>query len=215
MNATRSTAACIAWTGPKKRYQEAAADVLDENGRPQPAWAWITTRCGDDLCIHPDHLLGHAPVRLAYPALVCVYCGRSGYTKDHLLPRHWSGDAKRHFVVTVPACGTCNSLLSDTLTWSITERRAICHARMRKRFHPVLRTIDRTPAELAEFGPTLRAHIEDGMARKAEVERMLAWPEDPDYDLRALQKSGIENGYISGLLEDQDERFWQHVRDAA
>jgi len=206
---------CTAWQGPPKRYQAEASIALEVEGREVAPWAWITPECGTENCLNPDHLRVKAPVHLSYPNRVCIYCGRPGHTKDHLLPRRWSGDAARRWVAVVPACGTCNSLLNDTLTWSITERRALCHERLRKHFRKVLRTVDHTPDELDEYGPTLRDHIEDAMAKKAEVLAMLEWPTDPDYDARALEHSGIEDAWVTGFLVPMAGELLEHVRAAA
>lgn len=196
--------ACHAWNGNPRHYQREAAHTLTVEGREPTPWSWITPRCDTPNCLEPDHLTVRTPVRLAYPHGLCIYCGRSGHTRDHLLPRNWTGDARRRFVVTVPCCGTCNSLLSDTLTWSITERRAIAHTRIRKHYQRALRTKDFTPTELAQFGRTLRAHVEDAIAKKAEVLRMLDFPTDPTYDARALQHSGIEDPWALGLILPED-----------
>lgn len=205
MKATHDqTKPCIIWTGEAKRYQTEAAAALVGCGMEPPHLSWITPTCLND-CLEPTHLRTHAPLRIAYPYGVCIYCGRPSATKDHLLPRAWSGETQRKFVATVPACGTCNSLLNATLTWSITERRDICHQRIRRHFYRALRTVDFTADELAEFGRVLRADVEDAMARKREVLRMLAWPDDPNYDLRALQHSGIEDPYAIGLLGDYQD----------
>jgi hypothetical protein len=206
---------CQPWTGAEKRYQTEAAVVLAVEGRDPQPWAWITPTCGTANCLTPEHLQVQAPIRLAYPWGVCIYCGRRAATKDHLLPRHWSGETRRHWVAIVPACGTCNNVLSDTLTWSITERRLICHERLRKHYRKVLRTVDHQPEDLAEMGRMLRQHVEDAMARKAEVLRMLAWPEDPAYDERALAHSGIEDAWVTGLLLIEDEELREHARRVA
>lgn len=196
---------CVAWEGGDRKYQAAAARSLELDGNSVTPYSWITPMCGNWLCLTSSHLKVHAPLRLSYPAGQCIYCGRSGWSKDHLFPRNWTGDAVRTFTVTVPACGTCNSVLGDVLTWSITERRAICHQRLRHRFRKALACLNRTPAELDEYGPTLRAVIEDGMAKRSEVERMLRWPEDAAYDQRALEQSGIEDPYIAGLILSPDD----------
>jgi hypothetical protein len=86
---------------------------------------------------------------------------------------------------------------------------------LRKHFRKVLRTIDHTPESLAEMGRTLRQHCTDAMERKAEVLRMLAWPEDPAYDQRALERSGIENAWVTGFLIESDEELAEYVRRAA
>lgn len=206
---------CDIYKGPKKLYQNFAANILESVGRPQPHWAWVTQNCGNETCLAPEHLIGHAPVSLAYPRGLCIYCGKPGFTRDHLLPRRWSGDAKRHFVVIVPACGTCNTVLNDTLTWSITERRALCHARLRRKYAKILRIPDWSEEELREFGSDMRGYIEDGMAKKQEVLEMLDWPTDPSFDARALGHSGIENPYTIGLLIEEDDELRKWARRVA
>lgn len=198
--------ACIPFEGREHRYQaEAARAYYVETAMVPATWEWITTTCKTKACLNTDHLKFSGPRRLAYLAHQCIYCGRSAFTQDHLLPRHQTGDAKRAFVATVPACGTCNSVINDTLTWSITERRAICHARLRRKYKRVLAHIEYGATDLREFGPTLRKAVIEGMEQKAAVMAMLAWPFEKDYDLRACEKSGIENPYAIGLLIDDKE----------
>lgn len=197
---------CIPFEGRSHRYQaEAAQAYYVETAMIPATWEWITTKCGTAQCLNVDHLRFIGPRKLAYLANQCIYCGRSAYTMDHLLPKHQTGLAKRAYVAIVPACGTCNSVLSDTLTWSITERRAICHARLRRKYKRVLKHIEYGPTDLREFGPTLRKAVIEGMQQKEAVMAMLAWPFDHDYDLRACQKAGIENPYEIGLLIDDKE----------
>jgi hypothetical protein len=196
---------CRPYRGHPAKYQEAAAHAYYvETSMQAHTWEWVSTTCKTD-CLNPDHMRFAAPRTLGYAANVCIYCGRSAWTKDHLLPRYWSGDSGRRFVVTVPACQTCNSTLRDTLTWSLTERRKVCHIRLRKHFRKVLKTVEFGPSDLEEFGPTLRAYIEESMAKKAEVLRMLAWPEDPGYDARACHKAGIDDPYELGLVISDEE----------
>lgn len=196
---------CVQWEHGEARYQAAAHRSIELDGRVVPQYAWILPKCGNSLCIESTHLEIQTAVRLAYPSGVCIYCGRSGWTKDHMYPRDWTGDARRRFTVTVPACGTCNSLIGDTLTWSITERRAVCKLRMRRKFAKHLRIRDWTAEEIEEFEGRLRDEVIRGLEAKKTIMAMLAFPSDPHYDLRALQKSGIENPYLMGiLLEDRD-----------
>lgn len=191
---------CVPFTGREKRYQAEAAEVYYvETGLIPSSWVWITTTCGTD-CLNHEHMRFNQPVKLAYPDYVCIYCGRSGYTKDHLFPRRWSGDTRRAYVVTVPACGTCNNVLGDVLTWSITERRAICHYRLRRRYRSVLRTIEFGESDLDEMGPNLRTFVEESIEKKRAVDQMLSFPDDAAYDLRACQKSGIEDPFEVGLI---------------
>lgn len=195
---------CKPFDGKEKNYQDEAARVLAGENRMVGAISWIYATCSTVMCLYPDHLKVNEPVRLQYPSGICIYCGRHGFTKDHLYPRGWTGEGERRFTAVVPACGTCNSLISDTFTVSITERRELAHLRIRRKFAKVLRAVDHTPEELDEYGPSLRAYIVDSLEKKEEVLRMLNWPDDPSYDFRYLQKSGIDNGYDIRLIEPRD-----------
>jgi hypothetical protein len=64
----------------------------------------------------------------------------------------------------------------------------------------VLAMPDWTREQLSELGWTLKSVVDRGMNEKRLVEARLAWPEDRDYDLRAMQLSGIENPYDIGLI---------------
>lgn len=191
---------CDRWQGLESRYQNEAHKALHDAGIKPAHYSWINPRCGTQMCLQPDHLLIHAPDHIEYPYGVCVYCGRPADTKDHLIPRPVSGDTMRRFIATVPACRQCNTLLSATLTASITERRQEAHARLRRHHRKVLRTRTFTTEELSEFGPMLRADIVSSVALKAEILTLFDWPTDPNYDLRAFQKSGIDDPYAAGFL---------------
>ena len=192
--------ACEEFHGSIGAYQNAAASAMADYGHTMFPWDWVTAGCGTVNCVNPTHLTVRHNVTLEYAPGQCIYCGQPSGTRDHLLPRAWTGETQRRFVVTVPACGECNTLLGSTLTWSITERRAIAHARLRRKKAAVLRTLDFTPEELQEFGHTLRSTIVRGMAEKRRVLARLSFPSDPSYDQRAIEKAGIENGWAIGLL---------------
>lgn len=160
--------------------------------------AYLVPICETEMCTEVEHLSVVFATRLAYPANVCVYCGNSGYTKDHILPRTWSGEAARRGVFTVPACGECNSAISDAYAPSITLRRDIAHRFLRKRYRSTINMIDPTPAELDEYGPGLRAYLVNQMAEREIIRDRLAWP-PVGYDERAAEHSGIDP-WESGLL---------------
>ena len=203
---------CKPWKGRPEEYQTEAYEVMCSERFEPSHWAWITSMCSTPMCLNVDHLICNEPVHLKYPPFVCIYCGRPADTVDHLLPRGYTGDAARHYTAVVPACRWCNSTLGARLTWTITERREIIRQKIRRKYANVLRTNDFTRAELSEFGPNLRADIETSMRAKKQVQQMLDWPVDPFYDQRALEQSGIENGYDIGLLEFDDEGLQRRVR---
>ena len=93
---------CEPFEGRPVKYQaDAAHRMWVETGRQPSSWAWVETTCGT-LCLNVDHMTMQAPRRLAYPSRVCIYCGRSAGTQDHLLPRQWSGETKRAYERRLP-----------------------------------------------------------------------------------------------------------------
>ena len=183
-----------------RNYQEQARFAFEKasDAELQP-YAWIRSTCGNQ-CIEPGHLIAHQPVKIDYPPGVCIYCGFPAGTKDHLIPRPWSGDTRRSLVAVVPACGECNSRIGAKGSCNIDERRKIAHDSIRKASRELLAAPEWTEGELAEYGPSLRSHLEArGRQRQAIVAR-LAWPEDPFYDIRAWQKSGIDDPVSIGVL---------------
>lgn len=123
------------------------------------------------------------------------------------LPKTLTGIADRKYVLTVPACGQCNSIINDKGTASITVRRQIAHDGIRRIHARQLRTQDWSSRQLHEFGPLMRIHVERAMAKKAVILDRLSWPGDPSYDFRALEQSGIPDPYATGLLGLPDPQF--------
>ncbi len=182
-------------------YQHAAAlAVFRETNRTVQPWHWITTRCAEPFCMVVEHMHWEAPRRLKYPHGLCVYCGNRCGTRDHLLPVNMTGKAARRYILTVPACGECNSFIGDRGGSNVDDRRARAHDGIRRKHKRKLATKVWTEAELDELGPTLRSHVEGAVAAKREVLCRLEWPDDPAYDLRALEQSGIHDPYATGLL---------------
>lgn len=200
------TDTCRIYSGHPVGYQAAAVQShWAETGLTLNTWAWVTTTCGNN-CLNAEHMVVNEPRKLGYAAGQCIYCGRSAATQDHLLPRAWSGESSRAYVVVVPACGTCNSAIGDTMAWSITERRMICHYRLRSKYRSVLASVEYGPTDLASFDGLLRKDVEKGIENKAEVQRMLDWPShDLAYDMRACERAGIEDPYASGILCGREE----------
>jgi hypothetical protein len=194
------TGLCWSWKGHPQYYQEQAAMVAVEAGVQIMPWCWIETTCGTPMCMEADHLLVHAPNRLEYPNGGCIYCGRPSGTRDHLLPVTSTGKALRRHILTVPACAECNSFIGDKHAPSITARRAIAKAGIRKKYKRKLNVHPYTDEEVAEFGPGLRPTILRAASEKQKILDRLAFPDDITYDIRYLGKSGIDDPYALGLL---------------
>lgn len=198
---------CEIWPGDVRHYQsEAIERYVYVWQSPLGAYSFIRSTCGERFCLTVDHLQVVRPKHLNYPNGVCVYCGLPGYTKDHIEPKTWSGEAVRSFVVTVPSCGECNQFISDSFAPTISERREIAQAKIQRRYKRVLNYTDYTPDELEEFEGNLLSSVLAGLEEKHLVKQRLRWPEDSSFDLRALESTGLEAEEIIDLLADRLNR---------
>ena len=200
-NRQDSSSRCVLSPGSNARlYQQAARAAFEIAGDVdlQPH-AWVVATCGSQ-CLNPQHLIAHQPRVIAYPAGVCVYCGFPAGTKDHLVPRPWSGDTRRSSVAVVPACGECNAWIGAAGSASIDDRRKIAHDRLRKARSETLAAPEWAEGDLAELGPVLRQHVEAKQRERKATLARLAWPEDPFYDMRAWQKSGVDDPVAIGVI---------------
>lgn len=196
---------CSIWQGHPSFYQEQALISFVESGNRIWPWSWVTPECGTELCLEPGHLNVQGPQTLKYPKYVCVYCGDPADTSDHLIPTALTGKERRRYVLTVPSCLQCNSAISDRVVHSINDRRRIAQAHIARKFKKILSVPDYSPEEIHEFEGSLRASVIQAQSTKEWVTSRLRWPEDPHFDLRYLQESGIDNPYLAGLLTDDTD----------
>lgn len=198
--------ACMPFDGEETKWRAKATQLCWINlGVERAALAWPTPTCQTPLCLNLDHLAWESPKRLEYAPGICVYCGVIAGTMDHLLPRTWTGEVARRNVLTVPACGECNSAIGDRYAPSITRRRRIAHDYVARKNRRVLNMPAWTPEDVQKLGPTLRSSVEKGIHERKLARARLSWPEDADYDLRAMQLSGIDNPYELGLITRTEE----------
>lgn len=191
------------WHGNPRQYQlEAQARYAAHHDRPILPWSWVTTNCDVHQCLDPECMTVRTATRIKYPADSCVYCGEGGYTNDHLLPEPVTGKALRSLVVVVPACGSCNSIISDAPTCNVGERRRIAQLSIERRNKRLLLSPHKTDADLCEMGPLLRSVAVQNNIKRERVKARLAWPFDPFYDLRAFQRSGFDDPAALGLCDE-------------
>lgn len=189
------------WTGSKHWYQRRAqhAWLFDNPGHPFRPWAWVVTSCGTEMCMNVDCMKVLSPIRIAYPAGVCVYCGDVAGTMDHLLPQPFTGSAIRRSVAVVPACASCNSALGATFAPTVPERRKIAQDRLRRRKRKLLESPVISSKDLDQMGHSLRQAAIKRNAERDRVRAQLTWPDDQMYDRRAFEKSGIDDPETLGL----------------
>jgi hypothetical protein len=120
-----------------------------------------------------------------YPSDSCVYCGEVATSRDHLIPRAFSGESERAIVPVVPACLECNSTLGARYMPDVIERREYLHARYRVKYRKYMRRVMWGPSDMQQFGPQMRTVISKGMAEHERLMRRLSWPSSPTYDADA------------------------------
>ncbi|HKU31185.1 MAG TPA: hypothetical protein VJQ60_11915 [Arthrobacter sp.] len=193
------------WHGDPAKYQKEAAMAAVAGGITVSPWNWIESTCGNAMCLEPKHMILRKPQRLLYPSGVCVYCGEYADTRDHLLPVTYTGAAVRRHVLTVPACRQCNSLIGDAYAPSITERRAIAHNGLRRKYFKLLQSYDFTDEELEDFGHAMKSSVIRAGQEKQTLLRRLEFPGGIDYDIHYLSSSGIEDPYAFGLIKADEK----------
>ena len=114
----------------------------------------------------------------------CYYCGLWADTIDHTIPRallRYQLDpvALKEITgiqrTTVPACLECNMLLGSQVFPTLAERKDWLKARLRRRYHKLLRMPDWSEDELLELGPSLQRHVRAALRQRDLVRKRIAW----------------------------------------
>ena len=204
------------WHGNPRQYQlEAQQRFAVHHDRPVLPWSWVATDCEVDQCLDPECMTVHAPVRIAYPAGVCTYCGEGCGGVDHLLPEPWTGKAARHLIAVVPSCGNCNSRIGDFPSPNVAERRRRAQLSIERANKWLMARPYRTEAEMMDLGYAMRTVAEQNNLRAERVKARLGWPVDPYYDLRAFQKAGIHDPVSLGLCDEESKPLRAEYREYA
>jgi len=113
-----------------------------------------------------------------------------------------TGLALRHIVLTVPACGNCNSRINDFPSPNVSDRRRKAQESILRSGKKLLERPYKSGHELRELGPLLRSVAIKNNAKTDELRARLQWPDDPFFDVRAFQKAGIEDPVSLGMCDE-------------
>ena len=205
-----------AWTGNPRQYQiQAQIAWTIHHDRELLPWSWITTDCGTDQCLNVPCMSAHSPVVIEYPKHVCVYCGEGCGGVDHLLPEPWTGGALRHLVAVVPACQNCNARISDYPSPNVAARRKKAQLSIERHNKDLLLRPRKSEADMSELGYVMRSVAEKNNIKADRVRARLGWPLDPFYDLRAFQRSGIDDPISLGLCDEESTPLRAEYREVA
>lgn len=116
---------------------------------------------------------------------VCVYCGETATTLDHVPPLSYAASImdilpnlpKRPRFTIWPACRDCNCRLSGFLLSGLRERRREIRARLSRKYRRLLGEYDWSDEELARFGRNLRSAIEHMEHKRRRIVSRLRFPE--------------------------------------
>ena len=189
------------YDGRPEHHTDYIWESFTASGRRIRPWDWFEILCNHKLCARLDHIKIHTPTKLKYPNGICVYCGTRSGTRDHLVTKVWTGEVDRRWVLTVPSCAECNSIINDSMVTSIDGRRAIATKGLRKKYRKVLSWPERSEEELKEYGPGLQPMLREASETRKAIEYRLRFPNDATYDVRYLGRSGIDDPWANGLLE--------------
>jgi len=111
----------------------------------------------------------------------CFYCGQPAGTIDHQPPLSVIGDFLTSSwgfeCVQVPSCMSCNAILSNFASTTLSERFMELKQRLRKRYKDELDLSDKwTIEEILELGPTLQRMVLGGIALGADAHERLTYP---------------------------------------
>lgn len=119
----------------------------------------------------------------------CYYCGEPAGTVDHTVPRAalkaTTGPAGRavlirgHELLTVPACGECNSLLGAQTFASLSARVRAAKGALRRRYRKLLALPDWNDLELAWLEPAMRAKVRATIGMRDAVRQRIEWSGGP------------------------------------
>lgn len=192
------------WKGNPRQYQIRAQELYaTHHERALLPWSWVTLTCDVEWCLNPQHMRVHKPLRIGYRLGTCVYCGEGCGGVDHLLPEPWTGEAARHLVAVVPACGNCNSRIGDFPSPNVSARRKRAQVSIERSNKRLLLRPHKTAADMVSLGYAMRTVAEQNNGKAERVKARLAWPNDPYFDLRAFQKAGIDDPVSLGLCDEE------------
>lgn len=125
-----------------------------------------------------------------FGAGVCVYCGDSATTVDHIIPLSYIaslGDvlpenrrSLQRGLKTVPACRDCNNRLHSFVGFSITEKRKELRRRLRTRFAKLIGEYDWEDSELEKMGHSLSSYIRSQEMRRRHLLARLHFPDSSE-----------------------------------
>lgn len=124
----------------------------------------------------------------------CTYCGELANTRDHIIPRTYSGDETFSHDVCVPACKECNCLLGPRAYFTIAERAHYIYNTLQKRYKKVLSSPYWKEKDIKELGNTLRSYVKKQQSLKLVIQER-------------IERARL----VSGMSTLTVEQYWQEI----
>ena len=82
---------------------------------------------------------------------------------------------ERHKIKIVPACHECNCALGAKYFETIDKRKKYVKQRIRRKYYRILNIPEWEDYELAQMGPIMQIHINQGLAKQDRIKARLLW----------------------------------------
>ena len=118
----------------------------------------------------------------------CYYCGELATSVDHVIPRVMIDRLKatedrwikkvlydKHKIKVVQSCHECNCVLGSKYFETLEKRKNYIKQRLRQRYKKILNIPNWEDWELAEMGPIMQIHINQGLKKKDRITARLGW----------------------------------------
>jgi hypothetical protein len=151
----------------------------------------------------------------AYP---CVYCGETATSVDHVPPILLKNEVTEKDRFCVPSCLECNCTLEAKPLFTVLDRQIWLRLHYRKKYAKILRSRDRSEAELQEYGYTLRTVLEAASEQKRIILARLSFRitnlDDFRFEYYASSRSSKDGSSFLGQAGGLPEAFSLNFSDA-
>lgn len=112
---------------------------------------------------------------------ICFYCGENAYQTDTNIPTAlfaavFKAARKSGIAPDLPICQSCKRIGGRKAFRTPQQKRVYIQRAMRRRDGRYLDVPEWTEKEVAELGYSLQMMVKQGISRKLQLERRLAWP---------------------------------------
>ena len=104
----------------------------------------------------------------------CTYCGAPADSRDHVIPKSYSGIGSKSHKHTVPCCQHCNKILGNIALHTVHERAWYIGKRLFEKSEKI-KIGERDELELKDLSERLREYVVVAAKEKKEMLKRIEW----------------------------------------